>query len=95
MDIVAFLNWLASGLGANVLFSYLAERWPWFQSLAADAKSWLSVLATAVIAIAAYATLTYVPASFWVMVSPYWEIIVGAIGMYVGTQTFHKVDKLV
>jgi hypothetical protein len=93
MSVTDFLQWLASGLGANVVFSYLAERWPWFQAKSADAKTWLSIACTAVIAIGAYATLTYVPSSFWTLISPYWMIVVGAVGMYLGTQFYHNVDK--
>lgn len=88
-----FLQWLASGLGANVVVSYLAERWAWFQSLTSEGRKWISAVFTALVAIAAYAVLTYVPADFWVLISPYWQIVVAVAGMYVGTQVFHGLDR--
>jgi hypothetical protein len=88
-----FLQWLASGLGANVVVSFLVERWPWFQNLASDTKKFLSIVGTAVIALAAYGIMIYVPATFWASINPYWQIIVAVVGMFVGTQVFHKFDR--
>jgi uncharacterized membrane-anchored protein len=93
MEITEFLVWVASGLGATSVFSYIAERWAWFQGLTSDTKKLVSTISASVLAILAYVTVTYVPAEVWVMLSPYWQIIVGVVMINYGTQVFHKYDK--
>jgi hypothetical protein len=36
---------------------------------------------------------TFVPAEFWVMLSPYWQIVVGVITVNYGTRIFHEYDR--
>lgn len=93
MTINDFVLWLASGLGASFVFSYFAERWNWFQDLKADTKKLYSTIGASVIAILAYVTITYVPAEVWVVLSPYWQLVVGVIAVNYGTQGFHQYDK--
>lgn len=93
MELQEFLLWMAGGLGASFIVSYLAERWEWFQTLSKDAKQLYSTVASAVLAILAYVTYTYVPAEVWVVLSPYWQIIVGVVTVNYGTQVFHAFDR--
>lgn len=93
MSIQEFLMWLAGGLGSTFVFSYIAERWAWFQSLKSDTKKMLATVGSSLIAVLAYVTFTYVPVSFWEVVSPYWQIVVAVIATNYGTQVFHKYDK--
>lgn len=93
MSIVEFLLWVASGLGASSVFSYFAERWEWFQTLKADAKKLVATVGASVLAVTAYAVVTYVPAEFWVLLTPYWQIIIGVVIVNYGTQVFHNYDK--
>lgn len=93
MTIQEFLLWLMSGLGASFVFSYLAERWAWFQELASDTKKLYSTAGSAVIAILSYVVYTYVPAEVWVMLSPYWQLVVAVVTVNYGTQVFHSYDR--
>jgi len=93
MEIKEFLVWVASGLGATSVFSYFAERWAWFQKLATDTKKLVSTVSASVLAILAYVIVTYVPAEVWVVLSPYWQIVVGVVVINYGTQVFHSYDK--
>lgn len=93
MSIQEFVLWLAGGLGSTFVFSYIAERWAWFQSLKADTKTLVSTIGASVLAVLAYVVITYVPAEVWVLLSPYWQIIVGVVTVNYGQQVFHKYDK--
>lgn len=93
MSILEFLLWLAGGLGSSVTFSYFAERWAWFQTLDVEVKRVYSTVGASIIAILSYVTYTYVPAEVWVMLSPYWQLVVAVITVNYGTQMFHKYDK--
>lgn len=93
MSIQEFLLWLMSGLGASFVFSYIAERWAWFQDLPADAKKLYSTIGSAVLAILAYVVYTYVPAEVWVLLSPYWQLVVAVVTVNYGTQVFHFYDR--
>jgi len=92
MELKEFFVWL-SGLGATLVFSYIAERWAWFQAQTIDAKKLYSVLGASVIAVLAFVTYTYVPADVWIALAPYWKILVGVFGTIYGMQVFHKYDK--
>lgn len=93
MSIVEFLLWVASGLGSSAVFSYIAERWAWFQSLKSDTKKLVKTVGASALAILAYVTVTYVPADIWVLLSPYWQLIVGVVLVNYGTEVFHQYDK--
>jgi hypothetical protein len=93
MEFKEFFVWLASGLGSSFVVSYLAERWVWFQSLEFDQKKMWSTVGASVLSILAYLVYTYVPAEFWVMLSPYWQIVVGVITVNYGVKVFHEYDR--
>lgn len=93
MSIQEFLVWLASGLSASFVFSYVAERWDWFQSLGVEAKKLWSTVGASVLAVLAYVVYTYVPVEVWTLLSPYWQLVVAVITVNYGTQAFHKYDK--
>lgn len=93
MSIQEFLLWLMSGLGASFVFSYVAERWAWFQELSVEAKKLYATVGSSVLAILAYVTYTYVPSEVWVALSPYWQLVVVIVTVNYGTQVFHRYDK--
>lgn len=93
MSIVEWLLWVASGLGSSAVFSYIAERWDWFQTLKSDTKRLVATVGASVLALTAYAVVTFTPAEFWVLLTPYWQIVVGVIAVNYGTQMFHNYDK--
>jgi hypothetical protein len=93
MEFKEFFVWLASGLGSSFVVSYFAERWMWFQSLESEQRKIWSTFGASVLAILSYLVYTFVPAEFWVMLSPYWQIVVGVITVNYGTRIFHEYDR--
>jgi len=93
MSIQDVLVWLFGGVGASAVFSYLAERWEWFQSLTVDTKKVYKTVGASVIAILAFVAYTYVPVSYWEVLSPYWQVVVGVIAVNYGVEVFHFFDK--
>ena len=45
------------------------------------------------VAILAYVTYTYVPVEVWVMLTPYWQLVLGVIAANYGVEVFHFFDK--
>ena len=93
MSITDFLVWLSGGLGSTFIFSYIAERWAWFQAQKVNTKKFISTIGASILAILSYVTFTYVPSEVWVSLSPYWQIILGVIAINYGNQMFHQYDK--
>ncbi len=93
MSIQDFLVWLSGGVGATFAASYIAERNARFQSLESDAKRIYTTAVSVILAIGAYLTFTYVPAEVWVLLSPYWQIVLAVIATNYGGQVFHFFDK--
>jgi uncharacterized membrane-anchored protein len=93
MEFKEFFVWLASGLGSSFVVSYFVERWMWFQSLESEQRKMWSTFGASVLAILSYLVYTFVPAEFWVMLSPYWQIVVGVITVNYGTRIFHEYDR--
>ena len=87
------LVWIMGGLGSTVIVSYLVERWTWFQNLRSDVKKLYSTLAATVLSLVAFAVYTYVPAEVWVVLTPWWQIVVGVFAVNYGMEIFHYFDK--
>ncbi len=89
---VDILKWLLYSGGVVVIVSWAAERWPAFQTLKSDVKKVLSLVASCVIALGAYALLLYVPADFWVQIDPWVKVILGVASIYGVGQVAHTLD---
>lgn len=88
-----FLLWVGSTAGSGVVASFILERIQWFQSLAADAKKWVSVGTMSLLGVASFLTLNYVPAETLALIAPYFLIIASAFGSVFSGELFHKADK--
>ena len=93
MSITDFVLWVMSGLGASMVFSYVAERQKWFQDLDVESKKFWATVGASGVSVLAYVLYVYVPAEVWAMLSPYWQLVVAVITVNYGTQVFHKYDK--
>jgi len=93
MSIQDFLVWLSGGVGATLVASYIAERSAWFQTLDSEVKKFGKTVASALVAIVAYLTYAYVPAEVWVVLSPYWQIILAVVATNYGVEVFHWFDR--
>jgi hypothetical protein len=75
--ITEFLAFIASPAGAVIVgavVSMYLERWDWYNAQGAEPKRLIAYGLTALVAIAAYVLVTYVPSSFWNTLAPYWVI---------------------
>lgn len=95
MSIQDFLVWLSGGLGATIVASYVMERLAWFQKRGVEAKKIIKTAGASGVAILAYVTYQYVPAEVWVILTPYWQLVLGAIAVNYGVEVFHWFDKKV
>lgn len=93
MSIQEFLLWVSGGLGASAIASYFLERWNKFTTLPSDIKLAVKTLGASLLAILAYVTYTYVPVEVWVVLTPYWQIVLGVFTINYGVEVFHWFDK--
>jgi len=91
MTLNDFLVWLTAG-GAGIVLAFVLERIPAFQALTSAAKSWLTLALTVVIALAAWAALTYIPPELMAQVAPIFTVVAGVVVAWLGTQAGHAVD---
>lgn len=98
MDIYEFLAWLVSGGGSVAVFSWFAERWPWFQALSSPQKFWSSMAASVALALGAWGVVSYVPPEILEQLSVPFSVVIGIVTIYLGKEGFHnqqkKVDEL-
>jgi hypothetical protein len=93
MNFNDLLTWLVGG-GAIIAVSWLFERWAWFQSLAAGSKQFLTYGASVVLAVGAWAVVTYVSPAVLAQLAPVFSILITTfVSIFLG-QGFHAVDKV-
>lgn len=88
-----FLTWVGSGVGALVIFSFVAELFPGWAALEAKTKAIIAKIAVASLAIAAYVILNYVPVEFLLAIDPYFKIIAGVLFMDFSVSLYHDYTK--
>ena len=94
MDINQVLQYLVYGGGSVALVSFVAERLSWYQAQTAPAKQWLAFGTSSLIALGAYAVITYVPTTVLTALNPWFLIESGIFSVYFLGQAFHSQDKL-
>ena len=93
MSLNDFLVYLVGG-GAIVVVSWLLEQFQWFKNLAAKSKQLVFFSCSLVVALAAYAVQTYVPALVLAQLAPYFTIIAATfVAIYLGS-SFHANTKI-
>ena len=88
-----FMIWLGTGAGAAVAFSFLAELFPAWHKLEADAKKVVSSIGSVLIALLAFFGLQYIPADVIAAIDPYFKVIVGVLGVHFSGQLYHQITK--
>ena len=91
-DMVQFLTWLASAGGAAATLSFILERIPQFQDLDSNYKSWVNLGGTIVLALSAFAVLTYVPAATLALLAPWFKVVAACVVAWLASQVAHTVD---
>ena len=92
MSINDFLVFLASAGGASAALSFIAERLPAFQTLAAGTKALVHLGGSLLIALGAWAVLTYVPADQLAQLAPVFQVVYGIVGAWMANQVAHSQD---
>ena len=92
MTIYEFLTWVGSAGGAAAVLSFVLERIPAFQQLSSEARSWVNLAGTIVIALTAYCIITYVPPEYLTAAAPFFQIIAACVTTWLASQVAHKVD---
>ena len=88
-----FMTWLATGAGAAVAFSWLAELFPAWHALEGDAKKLVSAGGSVLVALLAFFGLQYIPADVIAEIDPFFKLICGVLGVHFSGQLFHTVTK--
>ncbi len=92
MTITEFFTFLAGAGGASAAAALIAERLSVFQNLDAGQKSVVMLGLSLLIALAAYAILTYVPQAELQRLAPLFQIIYGVAGTWLAGQIAHRAD---
>jgi hypothetical protein len=91
---VDILKWVLYSGGFAIIVSWICERSDKFQGLESNVKWIIQFSASVVIAVGAYAALTYVPADVWVQIDPWIKLVLGVASAYGLNQVAHTVDPL-
>ena len=94
MTLSQFLTWLFASGGSAVVASFILERSGKYQELASEARKWVFFVVAAVIALAGYFTVTYVPTDILNQIAPIFTIVAMIFTtVFLGTKA-HEFDKL-
>lgn len=85
-DIFEFLPWIVYGGGGAIAISWILEQVQWYQNQSAKAKKNIFFGFSAVLTIAIYVFMTYVPQNAIEAIAPFFSIVAAAfISTYIGT----------
>jgi uncharacterized membrane protein YfcA len=90
MDIFQFLTWLAGGVGSSIAVSWFFSKWSWYNKQSANFKKYSFAVACALVSLAGYAVLTFVPAETLSLLQPYFAIIAVAFGGLFAGNSFYQ-----
>lgn len=89
----SLLQWMIAGGGAILVASWVLDRIPAFVKLPAETKKGINTGVSILLALAAYAILTYTPAEYINLIAPWFTVAMGVIVMISGQQAIHKLTK--
>ena len=92
MSINEFLLFLASAGGASASAAFIAERLAPFQALPGDRKSLCMLGISLLLALVAWAVLTYVPEQQLQQIAPIFQLIYGVMATWMANQFSHTAD---
>ena len=92
MTFSEFLMYAATAAGSTALLSFLTERWALFQTWTPASRGYFSLGGSLVIALGAWAVLTYVPADTLEVLKAPFQIVSGVVIAWLSNQFAHKND---
>jgi hypothetical protein len=81
------------GGGVILVASWILDKIPAFVVLPPEAKKYINMAVSVVLALASYAALLYVPAGTFALIDPWFKIALGIIVLYSGQQVVHQLTK--
>jgi hypothetical protein len=89
----ALVSWVIWSGGALLIASWVLDKIPAFAKLSSDWKKYVNMAVSVFLALAAYAVITYVPASVYATLDPWFKIVACVIALYSGQQVVHNQTK--
>ena len=89
----SLVSWVIWSGGALLIASWVLDKIPAFAKLSSDAKKYINMAVSVVLALGAYAVITYVPAATFTLLDPWFKIVAGVIALYSGQQVVHAANK--
>lgn len=93
MDTNQILLWVATGGGAALIFSWVAERVTAYQNLSTEWKQAVYYIGVGVLSVLAYAGIRHIPADVIAVIDPYVKVIFISLGLGAGGTLWHSVRK--
>lgn len=93
LELMGFLSWLVTSVGAGSVASWVLERLPKFQALEASAKKMWVFISSSVLAIGAFLVMQFVPAETLNLIAPYFAIVAAMFASAFSGELFHRLDR--
>jgi len=87
------LIWVIYSGGAILFASWVLDKFPKFVALPPETKKLINQILSVVLALGAYAIVTYVPKEVFEMLNPWFMVAFGTIILYSGQQAVHSLTK--
>jgi hypothetical protein len=92
-DVTSLLNFLVYGGGVILVASFVLDKIPAFVALPVDAKKYINIAVSVLLALGAYAALLYIPANVFALIDPWFKVALGIVVLYSGQQVVHQLTK--
>jgi hypothetical protein len=92
-NVQSVLTWLIYSGGAILVASWVLDRIPAYVALLPEAKKYINMAVSVILALAAFACITYVPAAVFAQLDPWFKIVAGVVVLYSAQQTVHALTK--
>lgn len=87
----SFLTWLGSGAAFAIFTALFLEKLPFWATLNSDVKAAVSMLAAVGLGFLSKALVQWVPAGVVTDLEPWYQVVIGAIVIWEGSQAAHTV----
>lgn len=92
-NLLNLLSWLIYSGGTILVASWVLDRIPAFVAASADVKKYINIAVSVVLALGVYAIITFVPASVFALIDPWFKVAAGVVVLYSSQQTVHALTK--
>jgi hypothetical protein len=93
LELMSFLSWLVTSVGAGSVASWVLERLPSFQALEAGKKKMWVFISSSSLAVSAFLVVQFVPAGTIEAIAPYFAIVASMFASAFSSEMFHRIDR--